>query len=113
MANLNQNYSVLDADVVTQLSGLGDNMGIDIAIAAPNGKAITVVNGATIELSWVDGNGAQTLAQVLVAGTIDGTSGPLLLGTYYPDGHVFADQAAVNAFFTTPISAKIYKATIA
>lgn len=113
MANLNQNYSVQSGDIVTQLSTLGNSMGIDISIAAPTGKTITINAGATIELKWVDANGSQSLAQVLVAGTIDGTTGPLLLGTYYPDGQVFANQAAVNAFFTTPISVKVYKVTIA
>lgn len=64
-----------------------------------------------IELSWVDGNRPNTIAQALNAGVIDDAVG-VTLGSYYPDGVVFVDQAAVDAFFTTPISAKIYKANI-
>lgn len=112
MANFTKSYDVQSADVVTQITGLGSQMGIDIIIKAKAGEAITVTTGSTIQLNWTDGNGAQTLAKVLIAGVINDTTG-LTLGTYYPDGQVFADQTAVNNFFTGAITAKIYKATVA
>ncbi|MGL4847330.1 MAG: hypothetical protein ACRC28_00105 [Clostridium sp.] len=112
MANLNQEYSIQNADVVTQLTGLGSQMGVDIIIKAPAGKTITVETGSTIQLDWVDTTGAKKFAKVLTAGTINDSTG-ITFGPYYPDGVVFEDQAAVDAFFTTDVTAKIYKATIA
>ncbi|MGL4873993.1 MAG: hypothetical protein ACRC30_05010 [Clostridium sp.] len=111
MANFNQIETVQSAEVVTQINGLGSQMGVDLIVKAPSGKTITVNAGATIELEWTDTTGTKKLAQTLTSGSIDDTIGKNL-GTYYPEGVVFENQAAVDSFFTGKITTKIFNATI-
>ena len=111
MANFSEVHVIAQDDIVYQITGLGDQMGIDIIIKAPDTKKIVVSAGATVQLNWTDTIGAQTLAKALVAGEINDSTG-LTLGTYYPDGQVFTNQGEVDAFMGV-VAAKIYKATIA